>query len=399
MNALQIYFVNKKINEWKNDDNTVTFALSYLTDITHVSYLSLKKYFSNKLIYIKDTIVKDINIPTYKIIKPLELNRDDAVNYVITHTIKYHCSYKSIDPSLANLIAIRTNEKRVKYVSYVKDCKYEKLINYNKERFEILYNYIDRFYPQILFRNNFKFDYSLTKSGKPTSNYGQISYRCCNDICFTPNEKTDKQIRINTLKEKGNFKYPVAYDINSSIPNIINFLNNGSWNNHDVWGIIAEQEGLEREVIKSQGMRAIFGKAKTDKQALNQLRFSHMDSSDDDKLSLLICRKYLNNDYKNFLFLVESTLYNDVLIHYLKLGIRVINVYDAFYFDLTVPNDIDNVINQCAKNLSLYIDYTSVNKPNYKVITKYKNNEVYKWCHGYSQKEKGMISSKKKGKI
>lgn len=184
-------------------------------------------------------------------------------------------------------------------------------------------------------------------------------------------KKSDRTKYLNYLFGYNNW---VHYDVPSSIPQVIHLLNNGFWLNQRVWDMLGDAN------IKPLGQRIMFntteyGLARSiyqfdtgySKRSPSKSRMMECDAG---RISeywyyMATAKNYssmLQNiigpfpgntrEERGKIFIHESNIYLLVLDKFMQAGIKVVEVYDSFYWDrssgLTIQQ-VENWVKECAE--------------------------------------------------
>lgn len=184
-------------------------------------------------------------------------------------------------------------------------------------------------------------------------------------------KKSDRFKYLNSLFGYNNW---IHYDVPSSIPQVIHLLNKGFWLNQRVWDLLGDAN------IKPLGQRIMFNTTEYG-LARSIFQFDKGNSKcSPSKTRMMNCDAgrvseyyyYMSTavNYSNMLqniigpfpgktreergkiFIHESNIYLLVLQKFMKAGVKVVEVYDSFYWDrssgITVQQ-VENWVKECAE--------------------------------------------------
>ena len=161
------------------------------------------------------------------------------------------------------------------------------------------------------------------------------------------------------------------YDVKSSIYRITYWLNDGIWLDNSI-DIYADMYG--REFSSNEDRRAY-------KQFCMSLYFDHPNQIYAHKRNMMpkcvekygagnikeivarasrLMYKSIGKSYGSEVFVYESCLYMNVVHKMRKMGVRVVQIYDGFYFDREI--DVEEIVKECVRELKEDIDRMERNR-------------------------------------
>ena len=202
--------------------------------------------------------------------------------------------------------------------------------------------------------------------------------RATNMLSYATTEKQEhldkKSDRFKYLNSVFGYNNWVHYDVPSSIPQVIHLLNKGFWLNQRVWDLLGDSN------IKPLGQRIMFN---TTQYGLARSIFQYdkgnkkcspsktrMMKCDAGRVSEYYYYMAAANNYSNMLqniigkfpgdtreergkiFIHESNIYLLVLQKFMQAGVKVVEVYDSFYWDRSsgiTQQQVENWVRECAE--------------------------------------------------
>ena len=162
-----------------------------------------------------------------------------------------------------------------------------------------------------------KIQFKLTIKNNKKGYITSIGIRAYYEICGTVNDiekknhitKINKKPRSEFFKEH-NFQCVQYFDVHSSIPNVLNWLRTGTWENIDWHTKIATENGIDRETAKLESMRCLFdrGTVQTLKKHCKNWLLKNCNTAELEKHyeSINACFDiYGGNKYKSELFIMS----------------------------------------------------------------------------------------------
>ena len=201
--------------------------------------------------------------------------------------------------------------------------------------------------------------------------------RATNVLSFATTEKQEhldkKSDRFKYLDTVFGHNNWIHYDVPSSIPQVIHLMNKGFWLNQRVWDMLGDPN------IKPLGQRIMFNttefglarsifqydtgkKCSPSKYKYLNKQVGKISEYDYYLTTARIYTKELqdiigkfpgdNKDERGEIFVHESNIYLLVLQKFMQAGVKVVEVYDSFYWDrnsgITIKQ-VENWVKECAE--------------------------------------------------
>jgi hypothetical protein len=236
------------------------------------------------------------------------------------------------------------------------------------------------------FFNFLHYDNNGLPTGRP------YSYFCSTGNDNKIHKDQSLELRKDFLKKIGLGDYYEVYDIKSQVPRVNWLFHTGQWKDdkYDFYSEIVKDTEMEKyldwkvqrgetkyteydDSMKQLFMRIYFGKG-TDRQSYNGYLNNKLDrvkngykkywNDVDDKLDIdfdiwkELCnstKKIVGKPLGNLIFWFSFFIETEVKIELLKRGKKVYNVYDGFYYNKDIKNEIKKLIKEKANYV--YINY------------------------------------------
>jgi hypothetical protein len=238
---------------------------------------------------------------------------------------------------------------------------------YNKDILIYLSNliYINNNYCKLKYRNTCRYIKFITTTKSATGESVTFKGRVYNALCLTKSGKRsynsqDKRIlRSDFLKVYGYGDYFEVFDIKSEIPRLTYILQGGNYDDIDDFYKVP---GYDRKIVKKFFMNCYFGKSSKSEIWHTLRRFLQ-----ENNLKLNISAKNketwkqmfetLWNYYHTIIkpigpeIFLWTSLWEQLIIKEAReqLGVNLLNVYDAFYYnDASIKDDLNRIAKETS---------------------------------------------------